>query len=184
MTASASGDTILIRPYREDDVQPLYDAVIESRSELSRWLPWAHQEYSIHDSDAWVHSRAMAWRNAEEYSFVITDAEDRTFLGGVGLNRLDLANKTGNLGWWVRSSATCRGVATAAARHCVRFGFDTLELNRIEIICAIENAPSVRVADKLNAQREGVLHARLEVLGTAQNAVLFAIIRGSIGGFR
>ena len=37
---------ILIRPYRADDIEPLFTAARESVNELSRWLPWCHADYA------------------------------------------------------------------------------------------------------------------------------------------
>ena len=39
MKFELSDGTVSIRPYREDDVQPLFDAVRESVAEAYPWLP-------------------------------------------------------------------------------------------------------------------------------------------------
>ncbi|MBL0175761.1 MAG: GNAT family N-acetyltransferase [Ignavibacteria bacterium] len=171
---------VTIRAYRMSDIPLLCDAVLESHTELSRWLPWCQPGYSAADSAAWVVSRGDDWGKSVEYSFVICDAMDHRFLGAVGLNRLDLPNRTGNLGWWVRSSATGRGVATAAAQLCAQFGFEDAGLDRIEIICATSNFPSIRVAEKLGAAREALLRKRIVINNQTHDALLFALLRGEL----
>jgi hypothetical protein len=37
---------IHIRRYELTYIDALYEAVIESRAELSSWMPWCHAEYS------------------------------------------------------------------------------------------------------------------------------------------
>jgi hypothetical protein len=37
----------LIRTLRQEDVSPLYEAARESIAEVSPWLPWCHENYSI-----------------------------------------------------------------------------------------------------------------------------------------
>jgi ribosomal-protein-serine acetyltransferase len=86
MEAEFSNDRISIRRYRVTDVTLVYEAVRESISEISPWLPWCHPDYSMEDSAAWVLSRDEAWANEVEHSFVITDAQTSAFLGTVGLN--------------------------------------------------------------------------------------------------
>ena len=71
MKFELSDGTVSIRPYREDDVQPLLDAVRESAAEAYPWLSWCRHEYTLEDSRTWVSSRAEAWENWEEYAFVI-----------------------------------------------------------------------------------------------------------------
>ena len=99
MRSEFSDGTVSIRPYREDDVQPLFDAVRESVAEAYPWLPWCHSKYTLEDSKAWVSSRATAWEKGEEYTFVITDDQGH-FLGGPGLNQIRKQDGFGNLGYW------------------------------------------------------------------------------------
>ncbi len=87
MRTEFSDGTVSIRPYREDDVKPLFEAVRESVAEAYPWAPWCHSEYSLENSRTWVSSRAEAWEKGEEYAFVITDDRGH-FLGGPGLNQI------------------------------------------------------------------------------------------------
>jgi len=168
--------SVLLEPYRFDDVERLYLAVRESIAELSVWMPWCHADYSIEESRAWVEARAEAWEKGTQYDFVITDAKDGFFLGGCGLNRFDHANRTANLGYWVRTSRTKGGAASAAARLLARLGLGELELNRIEIVVAAGNKASQRVAEKVGAKREGILRNRLIIRDRVYDAVLFSLI--------
>lgn len=81
-----------------------------------------------------------------------------------------------NLGYWVRTSAAGRGVATGATRAVARFGFEQIGLKRIEIVAAVNNLSSQRVAEKAGAVREGVLRKRLLIRGESHDAVLFSLV--------
>jgi len=85
-------------------------------------------------------------------------------------------HQVANLGYWVRTSAAGRGVATRATRLASRFAFEQLGLNRIEIVAAVGNIPSQRVAEKACARREGVLRNRLLINGESLDAVLFSLV--------
>ena len=106
--------------------------------------------------------------------------DEQRFLGGVGLNFINRVHQVGNLGYWVRSSETGKGVASRAARLAAQFGFAQLGLHRIEILAAIPNLASQRVAERAGAVREGVLRKRLLIRGVPHDAVLFTRARGSI----
>ena len=97
-------------------------------------------------------------------------------LGGCGINYLNRVYQFANLGYWVRSSQTRRGLATAAARCVAAFGFRELGLSRIEIVSATANTASHRVAEKLGATREGVLRNRMPVRDRVHDAVIFSLI--------
>jgi RimJ/RimL family protein N-acetyltransferase len=170
------GGPLLIRPYRAADASALYEAVRESISEVSPWLPWCHQKYSIEESREFIGSRELASQGGEWYSFGIFETNGGSFLGGVGINFINRVHQMANLGYWVRTSAAGRGVATAATRMAARFGFEQLGLRRIEIVAAVANVPSQRVAEKAGARREGVLRNRLLIHGESLHAVLFSLV--------
>ena len=153
--------SILLRPSQMSDIGPMYEAVRESITEVSRWLAWCCPDYSVEDSRTWIESRPAAWEHGSEYSFAITDREDGTFLGTCGLNRLDPIHRWANLGYWVRSSRARKGVATAATLLVARFAFQELKLNRVEIVIAAGNHASLRVADKVVATRVGLLRSKI-----------------------
>lgn len=168
--------TIHLRRYRPDDVDAMYEAVIASKRELSRWMPWCHAEYSRQDAAAWVESRPGAWERNDEWSFLIVDAEDQ-LLGSCGIHRLDLKNGVGELGYWVKTSATRRGIASEATRQLCRWAFEEAGLERIEILASIENLASQRVAEKAGGIREGLLRQRLALRNKRHDCVLFAIFK-------
>ena len=176
MKLELSEGRLLIRTYREADAGALYDAVKESISEVSPWLPWCHQNYSIKETREFIGSRALASQGDEWYSFGIFEKDGGRFLGGVGINFINRVHLMANLGYWVRTSAAGRGVATTATRLAARFGFEQLGLHRIEIVAAVDNIPSQRVAEKAGARREGVLRQRLLIRGESLDAVLFSLV--------
>src|SRR5216683_5525860 len=167
---------ILIRPFREEDAGALYEAVRESISEVSPWLPWCHQNYSIEESREFIGSREIASQGGEWYSFGVFETDGGSFLGGVGINFINRVHQMANLGYWVRTSAAGRGVATAVTRMAARFGFEQLGLRRIEIVAAVGNIPSQRVAEKASARREGVLRNRLLINGESLDACCFSLV--------
>jgi ribosomal-protein-serine acetyltransferase len=168
---------VLIRTLCQEDVGALYEAARESIAEVSPWLSWCHENYAIEETKEFVTSRQIASQGDEWYSFGVFEHTGGRFLGGVGINFINRVHQMANLGYWVRTSAAGRGVATRATRVAARFGFEQLGLKRIEIVAAVDNLASQRVAEKAGAVREGVLRQRLLIRGESQDAVLFSLVR-------
>jgi len=164
-----------IRRYQPGDVDAVYKAVMESKAELSPWMPWCHADYSREDAATWVAGRPGAWERNEEWSFVIVDFRGR-LIGACGIHRLDLRNGTGELGYWVRSSMTRGGVATEATRRLCQWAFGEAGLHRLEILTSIDNIASQRVAEKAGGVREGILRERLLLYGRRHDCVLYSIL--------
>lgn len=168
---------VAIRPYRLDDAGDVLEAVRESVAELRPWMPWCHAHYSLEESRAWLDAQVPAFAAGSAHEFAIVSAGGR-YLGGIGLNRIDRGDERANLGYWVRSTAAGRGVATAAVGLVRDWGFRHTSLGRLELVIALGNVASQRVAEKAGATREGVLGARLRLHGAAHDAVVFAFVRG------
>ena len=167
---------ILIRPYRLEDIAPSYEAIMESVSEIQPFLPWCHPGYTLHEARTWVETQVTQFQAGKVFEFVIV-SDDGRFLGGCGLNTIDWGNRRANLGYWVRSSATRHGAATAATRLLARWGFENTTLNRLELIISTENLASLRVAAKAGAVHEGILRSRLFLHGDSHDAAVFSFTR-------
>lgn len=167
---------IVVRPYRTEDIPALYEAARESIPELSAWMPWCHADYSIAETRSFILSRAEAWARDAEYGFGVFDKKSGRFLGGVGLNFVNRNHDMANLGYWVRSSATGRGVAAKATRLVARFGLERLGFQRLEILAATGNVASQRVAEKAGAVKEAVLRKRLRLHGKPVDGVLYSLV--------
>src|SRR5262249_23746632 len=121
------------------------------------------------------------WEEKREYNFAVVDKDGR-ILGGCGLNQIRPEHRLANLGYWVRTSETGHGVATAAVRELQRFAFTQTNLIRLEIVVAVHNIASQRVAEKSGAIREGRLRARLVLHGKPHDAALYALLRPGPAG--
>jgi ribosomal-protein-serine acetyltransferase len=167
-----------IRPYGPSDAAALCEAARESIGEVFRWLAWCHPGYSLADAVEWTRSRAALAARGSEHSFAIVGADGR-FLGGCGLNQINRVHRFANLGYWVRTSATRQGVATEAVRQLAGFAFAQTDLVRLEIVCAVGNDASQRVAARAGAVREGILRHRLLLHGQPVDAVMYGLVRGA-----
>ncbi|QDU36721.1 Putative ribosomal N-acetyltransferase YdaF [Maioricimonas rarisocia] len=165
-----------LRQYDLRDIDAVCEAVLESKRELAPWMPWCHENYGRHDASEWVESRPGAWERKEAWSHLIVEEEDQ-LLGTCGLHRIDSLNRVAELGYWVRTSRAGQGIATEASRQLVDWAFREQDLHRIEIIISTENHASLRVAEKLGAQREGIVRSRLLLHGRRHDCVMFAIVR-------
>lgn len=176
MVAAGMSGEICIRRYGQGDSEPLYEAVRESMAEVGRWMSWCHSGYSREDSRAWVESREAAWAAGQEFSFVIEEQASGLFLGGTGINLINSEHGFGNLGYWVRTSASGRGVASRAARLVAAFAFGECGLARLEIVVAAGNLASRKAAAKAGAREEGLLRNRLRVHGEAHDAYMYSLV--------
>jgi RimJ/RimL family protein N-acetyltransferase len=175
-TLELTDGRLLLRPWRELDASALFEAVHESIRSVGRWLPWCHADYAMHDATVWITRCQAGWRSGDHFAFGIFDAASGDVLGGVGLGQRNLVHRSANMGYWVRKSRQGQGIATSAAAMLARFGFEQLDLIRIEIIALPDNRPSRRTAEKLGAQFEAIARHRLWEREQACDAAVYALV--------
>lgn len=167
---------IAIRPYCLEDSSPLLEAALESVHEVSPWLEWCHHGLTLDAVRSWVQGQIEARQAETEFEFVIEGCHGE-YLGGVGLNSIMPGQFVANLSYWVRTSAARRGIAVEAVRLLADWAFTHTKLNRLEIVVALGNYASERVAEKAGAIREGIQPGRLLLHGKQVDAVVFALTR-------
>ena len=178
MREEIKSEKLILRRYTNDFAPMLYEAAIESRGgEFSRWMPWCHENYALSESESFIKRCLESWDKETVFSFAIFGASDGNFLGGIGLNQFNSQHNFVNLGYWIRTSRQNRGAASEATRALARASFEDLSVNRIEILTAVENEASQKVAAKAGAHREGILRNRLLIGGRVHDGVISSFVR-------
>ncbi len=170
-----------IRRYVLADANNLFDAAVESVETVFPFLPWCHPGYTILESRDWIRSLEPEWQAGRTYGFAIYDREKQHFVGGCGLSRID-DHPVVNLGYWLRSSATGKGIATEATLGLAGFALTQLDFERVEIIMSVANTASKRVAERAGATFEGRLRSRLRLHGKPHDAFLYSLTRDDLLG--
>ena len=170
--------TISIRPYALSDVPVFYEAACESVADVYPWLAWCHADYKLAEAQTWIASQVEAFEVLRLGRERIEDETGR-FLGGCGLNQISDVHRMANLGYWLRTSAAGKGVMPQAVRLVAQWAFANTNLERLEIVVAVGNTRSQRVAEKAGAQREGILRSRLYFHDRPHDAVMYSLVRSS-----
>lgn len=155
---------LVLRRFGRRDPAALEEAVRASLPELSRWLPWAYAGYGRDDAVAFVRDSMEAWRSGMAYDYAISDpARPGVHIGNISIWPVSRLGRSGEIGYWVRTDQTSKGVATEVTERLMSVGFDVLGFHKIVLRIAVGNTPSERVAEKLGFVREGVLREEVRI---------------------
>ena len=172
-----AGGGVLLRRYSANDAAAVHEAATESVAEVAPYETWCHEGYTLAEAADYSGGWEQAWERGTAYYYAVTDPATGHYLGSCGLCPVEREHATAGLGFWVRTAETRRGVATAAARLVAEAGFSHLGLNRIELLIAVRNAASRRVAEKLGAAYEGTLRKRLVLPAGPTDMAMYALVR-------
>lgn len=181
LSTELTDGVVILRPFRMADSKKLYSAVHESLAELKPWMNWAHDGYTQREAERFIQITRARWEEKILFAFAITDAKNGGVLGGCSLSHKHPVYHFCNLGYWVRTSGRGQGFAGRAAKLAARFGFEEADLIRAEIVMALGNEKSRRVAEKIGAHYEGILHNRMVVGKNIYDAHMYSLLPSDFG---
>ncbi|MCE0498456.1 MAG: GNAT family N-acetyltransferase [Methylacidiphilales bacterium] len=139
---------------REGD-QAAYVEHFQDRDTVDRLLKIPFP-YTAKDAEDWVrHRLQVTATQTKETSFALR-RPDGVLIGGIGFVPSSSAHRA-ELGYWVARTYRGRGLATAAVKAVVAYGFQELGYRRIEATAFHQNQASFRVLEKAGFRREGLL---------------------------
>ena len=154
---------LALRPFRRKDTALVHDAVRASQPELAEYLPWA-VNYQRSVTAQFVKDSIGAWASGRAYDFAIRSQEnDDRHLGNVSVWFVSRANLVGEVGYWIRTDVTGKGIGTEATARALQVAFEELNMHRVTARIAVGNVASERVVQKLGFLKEGTLRDEVKV---------------------
>jgi ribosomal-protein-serine acetyltransferase len=166
---------LVLRTLESPDAAALFRLIDADRARLGRWLPWVEETRTEVDTVRFIADAADERRRRR--SLVLGIVVDGALGGTLGLHYVDWFDRSAEIGYWVAARVEGRGYVTRATRRLVEVAFEAAGLHRLVIRCAIDNARSRRVAERLGFRREGVLREAQWVGGRFLDQHLFALLR-------
>jgi RimJ/RimL family protein N-acetyltransferase len=154
-------ERLVVRCWEPRDSPLLKEAVDASLDHLRAWMPWAAEEPQTPEEKVdLLRSFRSQFDAGENFVYGIFSADESEVLGGTGL--MPRIGPGGlEIGYWVRTSAVRRGIATEASAVQTRVGFEICEADRIEIRIEPRNEASLGIPRKLGFVEEATLRRRL-----------------------
>ena len=172
-------ERLVVRCYEPRDAPLLKDAIDSSLEHLQPWMPWALDEpQALEQKIELVESFRSSFDAGENFTYGIFAADEGELLGGTGLHpRVGPGGL--EIGYWVRASATRRGIVTEATAALTRVGLEVCEADRIEIRIEPRNWASTGVPRKLGFLEEATLRRRLpgRMGGPLRDVTIFTMFR-------
>ncbi len=122
----------------------------------------------------WIASRTQESRST--YVLSLRLIETQQFIGLVALNLGKPNYKTAEIWFKVHKDFWNKGYTTEAVTQLLDFGFNQLQLHRIEAGCATENIASAKVLEKVGMIREGMKRKKLPIRGAWKDNYFYGIL--------
>jgi [ribosomal protein S5]-alanine N-acetyltransferase len=173
------GRRVMLRPLQPND----WPQWTEVRQRNDQWLtPWeplrpANLLDPTRDRDAFMSRCAARDRDRQmgiAYGFGVFIGND--FAGEINLNNVARgALQNGTVGYWIDQDKAGQRYTAEGVVVLAKFAFEQLRLHRLEICIVPRNSNSRRVMEVLAIREEGVALRFLEINGTWEDHVRYAI---------
>lgn len=144
--------------------------------EVARHVLWDPHR-SIGDSRAYLRYMMRRYHSHDPASWGIELLETGHIIGTIGFMWVQEDNNAAEVGYSLAREYWNRGYMTEALKAVIRYGFDSMGLNRIEAQHETTNPASGAVMRKCHMYKEGTLRGRLFNKGRYVDVDLYAILR-------
>ncbi len=152
---------LMIRPPQMGDGVDLNAAIVESFSTLHEKMEWASKKPTVEESEIYVRQAVANWilkRNEEPFlPLFLFDKKSGNFIGSTGFHHINWDLPAIETGYWIRDSASGKGLMTEAINALTQYAFKQMNVTRITITCDKDNILSQRIAERLNYTLEAVI---------------------------
>lgn len=168
-------EPIQLEPMAEGQASVLFQLVDRSRKHLRTWLPWVDAMQSAEQFEQFIRAAKAREEGGSEASWLIFYKGE--LAGRIGIHYINQQNKYGSVGYWLGQEFEGKGIATKACEKVIGYGFNDLQLNRIELKCGTGNEKSAAIPHRLGFTKEGVLREAELVNDHFIDLSLFSMLR-------
>lgn len=167
-------ERLIIRPMRTSDSYDMYEyACREDVTEFLLWSPHPSVGYT-REYLAYIEAR---YARGEFFDWAIALAESGKMIGTVGFTKIYPSHNSAEIGYVLNPEYHKQGIGYEAAKRIVDFGFNELELHRIEARFMKGNTASKRLMEKLGMTFEGYSRDSMLVKGKYRTVGTCSILR-------
>lgn len=147
-----------------------------SRPEVAEFVTWEHHR-SISDSMVFIRSILNQYDEGVPSPWGIVLKQNTKLIGTGGFHNWSTGSKRAEIGYAISSAYWNLGYMTEALMEMIKFGFEVMQLNRIEAVCKTMNTASERVMQKCGMKFEGILRQHMFVKGTYHDLKMYSILK-------
>ena len=167
-------DRLYLRPLHTMDAEDMFDYA--RRPEVTEYLLWSEHE-NIEFTRDYLHYIGRRYALGDFYDWAIVERESKRMIGTCGFTKIDAKNDVAEIGYVLNPDFHRRGYGSEAVRRILKFGFEELNLNRIEARFMQGNEASLALMMSVGMTFEGYMRDLLLVKKSYRTIGFSSILR-------
>lgn len=165
---------LALRAWRLDDAAFL--ARVCSDDHLQRFISGLPSPYTEQVAEQWIGDQEQRLAERDSLDLAVFERPTGKLVGAVGLSSINDLHRRAEFGYWTAPEERRRGIAQRAAPLLARWAFDTLRLERLQLLIEPVNMGSVRVAEAIGAVQEGLLREHSIIAGQRRDVLMYGLL--------
>lgn len=166
------GNAIYLRFVQESDLEDYY-AFLQDPQMIR--LTGSQKEFTRDEIMDWI--KKISSINEDRIDLMIMLEETNELLGEVVLNEIDSINRSANIRIGIQGTQhRGKGYGTEAMISMLRYGFETMNLHRIQLGVYNFNPRAIHVYEKIGFLREGIQRDAIYLDGEFHDRIIMAIL--------
>ncbi|MFY1046807.1 GNAT family N-acetyltransferase [Chryseobacterium sp. GP-SGM7] len=125
-----------------------------------------------------IHQKGYESYNQKMLNFQIVEKKSNTIIGNCGFHSWNPQHHRAEVGYALNSDEfKNKGFMKEALQKVIEYGFQDLDLNRIEALIDENNIPSKKLLDFYGFTKEGVLRGHYLVDGVFEDSVVYSLLK-------
>ncbi|RTR27804.1 N-acetyltransferase [Robertmurraya yapensis] len=147
-----------------------------SNKEVAKYVTWDVHK-TISDTEAFISFVLDQYANQKVAPWGMEDKETGEFIGTIDFVWWKPNHHSAEIGYVLSPEYWGKGITTEAAEALIRFGFEKMELVRIQARCMVDNIASSRVMEKAGMSFEGINRKSMFIKGQHHDLKVYSILR-------
>lgn len=136
------------------DTETLFHLISSSREHLREWGSWVERIETKEDTEQLIKKYLLQYAGKKGMHFLIKYENEP--VGSISLKQFSWDVNSGEIGYWLSPDYVGKGIVSQAAEGILEYGFNYVNLHKIEIWAADKNEKSKQVPERLGFVKEGV----------------------------
>ncbi|QIN78004.1 GNAT family N-acetyltransferase [Rubrobacter marinus] len=167
-------ERLILRALTPDDAAAVF--AYASDPEVARYMSFETHR-SLGDAEAFLDLTMGRYGSGDAPDWGLVYKGDGRLIGTAGFVAWEREHARAEVGYILHRDYWGRGLVAEALAAMISYGFEKLDLNRIEARCFAENAASARVMEKAGMTYEGTMRQREFLKGAYRDMKLYAILK-------
>ena len=166
----------LISP-KMNQADEFYKLIDKNRDFLNQHITFADNKKTLDSVKSFLRELYSFNIGGQKFNLVIQ--YQGQIIGLIGFHKIDRMHARAEVGYWLGEDYQGLGIMQQAIPKFLHYGFEALAINKVELLTLTNHERNIRLIEKLNFVKEGVLKEHYFMHDSFHDAVVYRMLKSA-----